>query len=86
MMFLILCVIIEETYDGVNYAEVQEPYAANRFLVVNNLYNADIYTTAIAVFYFSQTTVTTIGLGDLAPKGEAEAIFIVIIFLFAVCI
>lgn len=53
-------------------------------MTINNIYNVDVYKASMKLFYFSQTTVTTIGLGDLKPVANFERIFITFIFLFAV--
>ncbi len=58
------------------------------FLVVITLLGGTIYYnlvegwSVVDAFYFSATTITTVGLGDLAPKTAAGKIFTVV-YIFA---
>lgn len=46
----------------------------------------DIFESMIKMFYFAQTTVTTIGFGDLHPVNSFERIIIVIFLLMGVLV
>ena len=39
---------------------------------------------AIKVTYFSITTLSTVGFGHIVPKGDAEALMMIPIFVFGV--
>jgi hypothetical protein len=85
MLFLMLLVFYEEYFDGVVYsADNTEEFVSSRFLVKYNIYNDDIYQALITMFYFAQTTWTTIGFGDFIPRCSFERIIIAFIMLIAV--
>jgi hypothetical protein len=55
-------------------------------LVKYDLCNRTQYEAFIRVFYFSFTTMTTIGLGDYRPWGSPERMFVTFMLIFGVMI
>ena len=60
----------------VAYIELREGATWN-WIYANKLHDTDIYERYVAVFYWSITTMVTVGYGDLVPVTMAERIYTV---------
>ena len=86
MLFLIMCVIIEDFMDDTNYKLDNLKYSQmqNRFLIEYQLYDMTNRDVVLRLLYFAFTTLTTIGFGDFHPKGDIERAYTAVMLLMGV--
>ena len=79
MLWFVVCECTEDFFYGDNYYELYiknktkyNQIKDNFFITQNEMFKYGTYRNTIILFYFSLTTLSTIGLGDLKPVGDAE--------------
>ena len=65
-IWIILCEAMEDFYYGARYSETAHIYHDN-FVPYYELHDMDSKYIFLIVFYFSFTSLTTVGFGDFAP-------------------
>ena len=60
--------------------------ATGFFPACYGFYDLTVYEKALRLFYFSFTSLSTVGFGDFNPKSSVERVFVAFLLLFGVAI
>jgi hypothetical protein len=90
MLWIIMCEVIEDFIHGVNYYDLGIDVALelypDTFITNFNLIENTPPQNTIVLSYFMFTSLSTVGFGDLHPRGDFERLACAFILLFGVAI
>lgn len=90
LLWVISCEVVEDFYYDTNYYELGPDTALelypDTFLTYFGLVDNSSVVNAITVQYYMFTSLSTVGFGDLHPRGNFERLFCALILLFGVAI
>lgn len=85
MIWHIICESVEDFYDQTNYAENPNLFN-NNFIVSYELYEDSISEITVKVWYFSFTSLSTVGFGDFHAINNVERLACAMMLIFGVAI
>ena len=85
MIWIIACEAIEDFWLDTDFRLSSEDYP-EYFITYHSILTKTPKEVAIVVTYYLFTSLSTVGFGDLHPRGDFERIFCALILLFGVAI
>ena len=87
MLWLIMCEAIGDFYHDTEFREGQPFFESSEFFIPKfELNEMSAVKQAIAVTYFAQTSLSTVGFGDFYPVSDIERVVGAFILMFGVAI
>ena len=86
MTFLLLCLIVEDFWLDTDFYESGGSFDSQYFIPAFGIQYKSNSEATITMMYYSFTSLSTVGFGDLHPKGDYERVIVAVILLFGVSI